>query len=222
MIVDDHGLAAAIDWELVHVGDPLEDLGWLCVKAWRFGAPLEVGGLGTIDELVAAYEAAGGRTVDRDALHWWLVAKTLQWGVGCMGQAAAHLSGAVRSHELAAIGRRVAEQEWDLIELLAPDEWEAARDAPLPAPPFPTSRDSTDARPRARSSTRCGVTSPTTSCPRRAGGCRSTRASPRTCSGSSSESLRNRPRLTQVTTGRHSPNAVRIKLAVANPKHLQA
>jgi aminoglycoside phosphotransferase (APT) family kinase protein len=130
IIVGPDGLAAAIDWELVHVGDPLEDLGWLCVKAWRFGAPLEVGGLGTIDQLVRAYESAGGRTVDRDALHWWLVAKTLQWGVGCMGQAAVHLTGAVRSVELAAIGRRVAEQEWDLIELLAPDEWAAARAAP--------------------------------------------------------------------------------------------
>jgi aminoglycoside phosphotransferase (APT) family kinase protein len=134
VIVDAHGLAAAIDWELVHVGDPLEDLGWLCVRAWRFGAPLEVGGVGTIDQLIAAYEGAGGRTVDRDALHWWLVQKTLQWGVGCMGQAAAHLTGAVRSHELAAIGRRAAEQEWDLIELLAPEQWEAARAAPLPEP----------------------------------------------------------------------------------------
>jgi aminoglycoside phosphotransferase (APT) family kinase protein len=134
IIVDDNGLAAAIDWELVHVGDPLEDLAWLCVKAWRFGAPLEVGGLGTIDQLVAAYEGAGGRTVDRDALHWWLVAKTLWWGIGCMGQAAVHLSGAVRSHELAAIGRRVAEEEWDLIELLAPVEWQVAREAPLPEP----------------------------------------------------------------------------------------
>ena len=133
LIVHERGLAAAIDWELVHVGDPLEDLGWLCVKAWRFGAPLEVGGLGTIDELVAAYEAAGGRAVDRAALHWWLVAKTLQWGIGCMGQAAVHLTGAVRSHELAAIGRRVAEQEWDLIELLAPAEWDAARTEPPPA-----------------------------------------------------------------------------------------
>jgi len=134
VIVDAHGLAAAIDWELVHVGDPLEDLGWLCVRAWRFGAPLEVGGVGTIDQLIAAYEGAGGRTVDRDALHWWLVQKTLQWGVGCMGQAAVHLTGAVRSHELAAIGRRVAEQEWDLIELLAPDEWKAARTMPWPEP----------------------------------------------------------------------------------------
>ena len=148
LIVGPDGLAAAIDWELVHVGDPLEDLGWLCVKAWRFGAPLEVGGLGTIDELVRAYEAAGGRTVDRDALHWWLVAKTLQWGVGCMGQAAAHLTGAVRSVELAAIGRRVAEQEWDLIELLAPEEWAEARSAP-PAPTLPDVAD-VNGRPTAR------------------------------------------------------------------------
>jgi aminoglycoside phosphotransferase (APT) family kinase protein len=136
VIVDDQGLAAVIDWELVHLGDPLEDLAWACVKAWRFGAPLEVGGLGTIDELVGAYEGAGGRPVDRAALHWWLVEKTLQWGIGCMGQAHVHLSGAVRSHELAAIGRRVAEQEWDLVELLAPDEWSAAGAEP-PADPLP-------------------------------------------------------------------------------------
>ena len=134
VIVDEAGLAAVIDWELVHLGDPLEDLAWVCVKAWRFGAPLDVGGLGTIDELVGAYESAGGRTVDRQALHWWLVEKTLQWGIGCMGQAHVHLSGAVRSHELAAIGRRVAEQEWDLIELLAPDEWQTARAEPRPDP----------------------------------------------------------------------------------------
>ena len=127
IIVDNNGLAAAIDWELVHLGDPLEDLGWLCVKAWRFGSPLPVGGVGEIDELIDAYESCSGRTVDRDAFHWWLVMNTLKWGIGCMGQASVHLTGAVRSVELAAIGRRVCEQEWDLIELLAPDEWAAAR-----------------------------------------------------------------------------------------------
>jgi aminoglycoside phosphotransferase (APT) family kinase protein len=133
VIVDAEGLASVIDWELVHLGDPLEDLAWICVKAWRFGEPLEVGGLGTLDELVAAYEAAGGRTVDREALHWWLVEKTVQWGFGCMGQAHVHLSGAVRSHELAAIGRRTAEQEWDTIELLAPEARAAARAEAPPA-----------------------------------------------------------------------------------------
>jgi aminoglycoside phosphotransferase (APT) family kinase protein len=127
VIVGPAGLQAAIDWELVHLGDPLEDLGWLCVKAWRFGEPLPVAGVGTIDQLLGAYEEVSGRPVDRAAFHWWLVQKTLQWGIGCMGQAAAHLTGAVRSVELAAIGRRVAEQEWDLLELLAPDAWAAAR-----------------------------------------------------------------------------------------------
>jgi aminoglycoside phosphotransferase (APT) family kinase protein len=127
VIVDEDGLAAVIDWELAHLGDPVEDLAWMCVRAWRFRSPLPVAGVGTVDELLGAYEDASGRAVDRDAFHWWLVQKTLQWGIQCMGQAAAHLTGLLRSVELAAIGRRVAEQEWDLLELLAPDAWAAAR-----------------------------------------------------------------------------------------------
>ena len=136
VIVDADGLAAVIDWELIHRGDPHEDLAWLCLKAWRFGEPREVGGLGSIDELGAAYEAAGGRAVDRARLHWWLVAKTFTWGVGCMLQADYHLSGRVRSVDLAAVGRRTAEQEWDLIELLAPDACDAALASPA-APQLP-------------------------------------------------------------------------------------
>jgi aminoglycoside phosphotransferase (APT) family kinase protein len=132
LIVGPDGLEAVIDWELIHVGDPLEDLAWLCLKAWRFGGRLEVAGLGTIEELITAYESAGGRRVDRDALRWWLVDRTLIWGIGCMTQATVHLSGAVRSVDLAAVGRRAAEQEWDLLELLAPDACEAALAAPLP------------------------------------------------------------------------------------------
>ena len=130
VIVDEEGLRAVIDWELVHLGDPVEDLGWLCVKAWRFGEPLPVGGVGTVEDLLSAYESVAGTSVDRDTFHWWLVQKTLQWGIGCMSQAAAHLGGLVRSVELAAIGRRVAEQEWDLLELLAPEARAAARTVP--------------------------------------------------------------------------------------------
>ena len=60
VIVDDDGLRAVLDWELVHLGDPMEDLGWLCVKAWRFGSPKPVAGVAGYEELFAAYEAAGG------------------------------------------------------------------------------------------------------------------------------------------------------------------
>ena len=72
------GLRAVLDWELVHLGDPLEDLAWLCVKAWRFGARPEAAGLGGVDELLAAYEAAGGGPVDRGAF----VARELRAGSG--------------------------------------------------------------------------------------------------------------------------------------------
>ena len=117
-IVGPEGIRAVLDWELTHLGDPLEDLGWLCVKSWRFGSPLPVGGFGRLDELVSAYERASGRHVDRDALFWWQVFGTLRWGVICILQTMTHVSGTVRSVELAAIGRRVAEVEWDLLEML--------------------------------------------------------------------------------------------------------
>ena len=118
LIVGPDGLRAVLDWELVHVGDPLEDLGWLCVKSWRFGAAPRVGGFGEVADLVGAYEEASGRTVDLDALRWWETFGTLKWGIMCIMQAAAHLSGAARSVELAAIGRRVCEVEHDLLLLL--------------------------------------------------------------------------------------------------------
>jgi aminoglycoside phosphotransferase (APT) family kinase protein len=121
LIVGPDGLRAVIDWELVHAGDPAEDLGWFCVKAWRFGADAPAAGLGSREELLAAYRAAGGADVTADELRWWEILGTLRWGVICMTQAQAHLSGAHRSVELAAVGRRVCEQEWDLLLLLAPD-----------------------------------------------------------------------------------------------------
>jgi len=121
VVVGPEGLRAVLDWELTHVGNPAEDLGWLCVKAWRFGARAPVAGLGTREELVAAYRASGGAEISQDELRWWEVLGTLRWGVICMTQAQAHLSGAHRSVELAAIGRRVCEQEWDLLLLLEPD-----------------------------------------------------------------------------------------------------
>jgi aminoglycoside phosphotransferase (APT) family kinase protein len=118
LIVGPDGIRAVLDWELAHLGDPLEDLGWLCVKAWRFGAPLPVGGFGSYDQLVAAYERAGGRPVDRGALRWWETFGVAKWGVICVMQAQRHLTGGERSIELAAIGRRTCETEWDLLQML--------------------------------------------------------------------------------------------------------
>jgi aminoglycoside phosphotransferase (APT) family kinase protein len=122
LMVGPDGLRAVLDWELAHLGDPREDLGWLCVRAWRFGSDLPVAGLGTYQELLDAYSAASGVTVDADAVHWWEVLGTLKWGIICILQTAGHLSGASRSVELAAIGRRIVENEYDVLRLLGADE----------------------------------------------------------------------------------------------------
>ncbi len=118
LIVGPEGLRAVLDWELAHLGDPIEDLGWFCVRAWRFGSPLRAGGVGTVEDLLDGYEAAGGAPVSPDALRWWETMGTLKWGVMCIVQAATHLSGASRSVELAAIGRRTAENEEDVLALI--------------------------------------------------------------------------------------------------------
>lgn len=121
LIVDASGLCAVLDWELAHIGDPMEDLGWLCVNAWRFGRDeLPVGGFGTREALFAGYTAEGG-VVDTDRVHYWEVLGTLKWGIVCEAMAQAWLGGAERDVEKAVIGRRASEAEIDLLALLAPE-----------------------------------------------------------------------------------------------------
>ncbi len=140
LMVDGRSVTGVLDWELTHVGDPVEDLGWLCVPAWRFSRPdLPAAGLGTREELLASYARHSGVSVPVEDLRRWELAGTLRWGVICVMQAFAHLSGATRSVEHAVIGRRACEVEWDLLELLddaaddgrAPDmEPDPGREAP--------------------------------------------------------------------------------------------
>lgn len=118
LIVGPEGLRAVLDWELAHVGDPAEDIGWMCVRSWRFGGAGRVGGIGDLDDLLAGYRAAGGE-VDAESVRYWEVFGNLRWAVICLMQVGVHLSGVRRSVEQAAIGRRVAEVEHDLMELLA-------------------------------------------------------------------------------------------------------
>ncbi len=132
VIVQPTGLAAVLDWELAHLGDAAEDLGWLCVRAWRFGSPHEVAGIGSIEDLLRAYHLANGHPeVDAARVHWWIVAGTLMWGVMCVTQGNAHTSGALPSVELAAIGRRIAEQEHDLLTLIGAPPATAITVAPV-------------------------------------------------------------------------------------------
>ena len=118
-IISEENLESIIDWELAHIGNPMEDLGWLCVRSWRFGnVEKRVGGLGDIKDLIAGYESNSDLKIDESQLDVWQLYGSLRWGVICMMQTFAHLSGMVNSVEKAAIGRRVSETEFDLMNMI--------------------------------------------------------------------------------------------------------
>lgn len=120
-IVDATGVRAILDWELTHLGDPMRDLGWICTNAWRFGGiDKPVGGFGTLEDLIAGYEAAGGTKVDVARVKFWETFGSLRWGVMCLGMLARYEHGGDRSIERAMIGRRASENEIDLLRLLMP------------------------------------------------------------------------------------------------------
>ena len=120
IVVGPEGLRAVLDWEVVHLGDPMADLGWLCVTSWRFGAiDRPVGGLGTREELFAGYQAVSGIAPDADRVRFHEVLGTVRWGLSC-AMMAREFQGGDRSVERAAIGRRASETEIDLLAILAP------------------------------------------------------------------------------------------------------
>jgi aminoglycoside phosphotransferase (APT) family kinase protein len=119
VIFGPEGVRSILDWELAHLGDPMEDVGWMCVRAWRFGNDLKpVGGLGTREDFFRAYEKAGGIDVDPEAARFWEVFGNLRWGIITISQARTHIDGFVKSVELASIGRRTAETELELLNLI--------------------------------------------------------------------------------------------------------
>ena len=132
-----HGrLSGVLDWELAHLGDPHEDLAYGCMIVWRFARPDRPAfGLGSIDALVAAYEAAGGGAVDPARLRFWLIYRTFWWALGCLQMGTMWRSHADRSLERVVVARRASEQELDLLMLLEQDAppAERARALPLPA-----------------------------------------------------------------------------------------
>ena len=121
LMIGPDGVRAVLDWELAHLGDPMEDLGWICVNSWRFGEiDRPVGGFGERNDLFAGYEAASGMRIDPSRVKFWEVMGTLRWGVMCCGMMQRFRDGPDHSMERAMIGRRSSETEIDLLRLLAP------------------------------------------------------------------------------------------------------
>ena len=117
--VDEHGIVAVLDWEFAHLSDPVEDLAWPLVRAWRFGADdKHLGGVADLDRYLERYAQLTGIEVTREELLVWEVFGNVKWAVGCLTQSRRHLNGQERSVELAVLGRLAAEMEYELLDLI--------------------------------------------------------------------------------------------------------
>ncbi|MCX2982194.1 phosphotransferase family protein [Halieaceae bacterium IMCC14734] len=140
LMVTEAGITAVLDWEIAHLGDPVRDLGWLCVNSWRFGnTQLPVGGFGHIEDLLAGYNAVAKVAVTHEQLHYWQVFGSFWWAIACLRMAQSWRSGDNPSVERPAIGRRSSEAQMDCVNLLIPGDFvlptganEAAMETQLP------------------------------------------------------------------------------------------
>lgn len=119
VVVDPEGLVGVLDWEFAHLDDPVRDMAFSLVRAWRFGVPEKrLGGIGDVEPFVERYNELTGLDVRPEELDYWELAGNVAWAIGTLTQAQRHLSGRDRSVELAILGRLSAEVEYEICHLL--------------------------------------------------------------------------------------------------------
>jgi aminoglycoside phosphotransferase (APT) family kinase protein len=78
LVDDDGNIRAILDWEMSHLGDPLEDLAWAIDPLWSGGNVALPGGMLPRDEAIAVWEKASGLKAEPKALHWWEIFASLK------------------------------------------------------------------------------------------------------------------------------------------------
>jgi aminoglycoside phosphotransferase (APT) family kinase protein len=82
----DQRISAILDWELVHLGDPVEDLGWAFLPQYRGGTRM-VCALADEDAFLTRYADKTGYRPDRTALHYYIVFSLLKLALTHMAAA---------------------------------------------------------------------------------------------------------------------------------------
>ena len=116
-LFDDHSITAVLDWEMVHLGDPLEDIGWLGIRSWRQGTELS-GGLVEPARFYEMYEAAGGFPVHRKSILFWEVLGNLKLAVIFLTGGRSLVEGKTGDLILAMTTRMIPGLERELLALL--------------------------------------------------------------------------------------------------------
>lgn len=117
-LFDETGIRAFLDWEMAHLGDPLEDVAWGAIKYWQFAGDSKIGGVIEREAFYRIYEEAGGARIDRQAVHFWEVFGNLKMAVISITGARSFCDGVTQDLVMAYVGRGVPRLEAELLRLM--------------------------------------------------------------------------------------------------------
>ena len=104
---------------MTHLGDPIEDVGWACMRPWRWLGNELVGGLMERDQFYRLYVEAGGIKVDAEAVRFWELLGNVKLAAIFITGARSFSEGRTRSPMMAFLGRNIARLEFEVLDLMA-------------------------------------------------------------------------------------------------------
>jgi len=118
-LCDTHGeIRGVLDWEMVHLGDPMEDVAWACIRPWRWLGDENIGGLMQRDDFYTRYEEASGFTVVAEAVRFWELLGNVKLAAIFLTGARSFCEGRTRSPMMAFLGRNIARLELEVMDLM--------------------------------------------------------------------------------------------------------
>lgn len=117
-LYDRERITGILDWEMAHAGDPVEDIGWVVMKSWRWAGDDRVGGLCEREDFIRMYEEAGGVHVEPATLKFWEVFSNVKFAIIFITGTKAIVGGKTPDLLLAVTGFIQPGLEVELLELI--------------------------------------------------------------------------------------------------------
>ncbi|MBI2912565.1 MAG: phosphotransferase family protein [Chloroflexi bacterium] len=111
-------IKGVLDWEMTHLGDPMEDIAWACIRPWRWAGDERVGGLMPRQEFYRMYEEATGLMVPEESVRFWEVLGNVKLAAIFITGARSFCEGRTGSVMMALLGRNIARLELEIMDLM--------------------------------------------------------------------------------------------------------
>tara|TARA_B110000438_G_C15784948_1_gene638001 strand:+ start:584 stop:1606 length:1023 start_codon:yes stop_codon:yes gene_type:complete len=116
IMYENSSLTGVLDWEFASWSDPLEDIGWLCARCWRYGNDnMQVGGIGDLSDFISGYIEVAEIIPNWSMLSYWKIFATVKWALIAHQQGLRHSNDKKKQLELLLTAKKANELEHDIL-----------------------------------------------------------------------------------------------------------